>query len=325
VRAACLLPENAPLVSRIRSIVAAASIAALFLAAILGLARKSSAQSPIPGTQTAASSGKISFDVASVKQNQSSGPSSENLPWGGEDTPVPGGLYIGTNRPLATYIWFAYKLNIVQARALASELPKWADDERFDIQGRGPTNATIAQMRLMLQSLLEDRFQFKAHFETHQGRVYALVLVKPGVTGPKLRPHANNPPCLDSSAPGANPFSFAPDDFPAICAEPIAMSMSGVSSYSGRDVTIALMAQNLAIVPNISLDRPVADRTGLAGKFDFALKFSPEPADGAKPTPEDYQPAFLQALKDQLGLKLESTTGPITTFVVDHIEEPSPN
>ena len=228
-------------------------------------------------------------------------------------------------RPLATYIWFAYKLNIVQARALASELPKWALDERFDIQGRGRANATIAQMRLMLQSLLEDRFHFKAHFETHQGRIYALVLVKPGVTGPKLLPHSNNPPCLDPSAPGVNSLSSTPDGFPAICGEPIAMSASGVLSYTGRDLTMSVMAENLAVTPNISLDRPVLDRTGLAGKFDFALKFSPQPADGAKPAPEDYQPAFLRALNEQLGLKLDATTGPVTTFIVDHIEEPTPN
>jgi uncharacterized protein (TIGR03435 family) len=73
------------------------------------------------------------------------------------------------------------------------------------------------------------------------------------------------------------------------------------------------------------LDRPVVDRTGLTGNFDFTIEFSPE-----DPTPKDAPldttgTTPLEALRDQLGLKLESTSGPIDTLIIDHIEEPSPN
>ena len=77
------------------------------------------------------------------------------------------------------------------------------------------------------------------------------------------------------------------------------------------------------------LDGPVVERTGLVGTFDFALEFAPQ-IDGPLPPGADFQPdpsapTFLEVLKEQLGLKLESQTGPVDVLVIDHIEEPSPN
>jgi hypothetical protein len=82
---------------------------------------------------------------------------------------------------------------------------------------------------------------------------------------------------------------------------------------------------NLPVTPNSGLDRPVVDQTGLTGNFDFLLKFSPQPPDGGRLQREDYQPAFLEALKEQLGVKLNSVTAPVDSFVIDNIEEPSAN
>ena len=79
----------------------------------------------------------------------------------------------------------------------------------------------------------------------------------------------------------------------------------------------------------LDLGRPVLDQTGLSGTFDFAIEWTPQ-LSGPLPPSTDFQPdpdgpTFLQALQEQLGLKLEPTTGPIDAFVIDHIEEPSPN
>jgi uncharacterized protein (TIGR03435 family) len=81
--------------------------------------------------------------------------------------------------------------------------------------------------------------------------------------------------------------------------------------------------------PLTGVDRPILDRTGLTGKFDLIIEFAPRPKftqpPDASSQSSDTGPTFLEALKDQLGLKLESTTGPVDTLVIDHIEEPSPN
>ena len=79
--------------------------------------------------------------------------------------------------------------------------------------------------------------------------------------------------------------------------------------------------------PFTGVDRPVVDRTGLTGTFDFSLEWSPEP-DAARPPgsqSEDTGPAFLEALQEQLGLKLNPTTGPVDVLVIDHVEGPSAN
>ena len=77
------------------------------------------------------------------------------------------------------------------------------------------------------------------------------------------------------------------------------------------------------------MDRPVLDRTGLTGKFDFAIEFSPQPdvpsAPGANFQPDPIGPTFMEALKEQLGLKLEPLSGPFDVLVIDHVEEPSAN
>lgn len=289
-------------------------------------AADNSGQSPAPQPQADAV-GKLSFDVASVKQNTSNDRAYVSLSPGPESAPVNGGLYSATNFGLGFYLSFAYKLNIVQSRALGAELPKWANEERFDIQARAPANTTRAQMRLMMQALLADRFNLKAHFETRQTRVYALVFVKPGTTGPKLQPHSNDPPCPDPTAPSAAQDTFAslPSGVPVACDSPRGMAGPSGISYSGRHVTMKALAENLAMTPDASIDRPVIDQTGLVGDFDFALNFSYQAASIQGPTPGDQQAAFLEALKDQLGLKLEPTTGPANIFLIDHVEQPSAN
>lgn len=100
--------------------------------------------------------------------------------------------------------------------------------------------------------------------------------------------------------------------------------MAGPSSisYSGRRVTIKTIAENLAMTPNTSIDRPVIDQTGLAGDFDFVLTFSYGAASMQGAAPGDQQAPFLEALKDQLGLKLVSTTGPADSFIIDHVAQP---
>ena len=139
--------------------------------------------------------GHQSFEIASVKQNKSgSEVSNMNVPIGpGDIYPPNGGLFSGTNMPLVSYVYFAYKLSGTQFQFLLPQLSKsssWVTNDRFDIQARADGNPTKDQMRLMVQALLADRFKLAIHYETRELPVFALVLSKSGKTGPKLRPHS---------------------------------------------------------------------------------------------------------------------------------------
>ena len=111
--------------------------------------------------------------------------------------------------------------------------------------------------------------------------------------------------------------------FPSVCGEPIGFLSGAFGAYTGRDVTMQQIADGMRTVPNRWIDRQVVDRTGLNGRFDFLVKFTAYPPN-ALPA-DDAQPTYIEALNEQLGLKLESTTAPIETLVVDHVEGPSPN
>jgi bla regulator protein blaR1 len=94
-----------------------------------------------------------------------------------------------------------------------------------------------------------------------------------------------------------------------------------------RNVTTKLIATALGVMGN--LDRPIFDQTGLSGNYDFVLKWTPEPngppPSGANVQSDQSGPTFLEALKEQLGIKLESQTGPVDVLVIDHVEQPSEN
>jgi bla regulator protein BlaR1 len=286
--------------------------------------------------------GRMAFDVASVKPSKpdtffpptfplDSGEAFTNM-----QMQPPNGRFSATF-PLSAYISFAYKLHAShwQLDAATSHLPKWADTDRFEIQARAPANTTKDQMRLMMQSLLAERFQLAVHFETHEVPVLAMTLIKPGKPGPGLRPHDQGPPC---DAPPT------PDLFPPGCGIVGQNFLAGGQRVgSGRSVTMTEIAGYL---PGMGiLDRPVIDRTDLAGKFDLKIQWKPDPespgggraipkkgSSGPAPPPttqnsepEADGPSFIQALRDQLGLRLESTKGPLETLVIDHVERPSEN
>src|SRR5262249_45985194 len=161
-------------------------------------------QSPGAAWQKAAG-GKMTFEVASVKENigpMSAGPQF-NVPITTWDFPVgapTGGLYSATNLPVFVYMGFAYKVQGYALDAFEAQLPAWArfSGKRYDVEARAAGNPTRDQYRLMMQSLLADRFKLAVHWETKQVPAMALVLNKPGKLGPQLREHRDVPPCPDN-------------------------------------------------------------------------------------------------------------------------------
>jgi uncharacterized protein (TIGR03435 family) len=273
--------------------------------------------------------GKMAFDVASVKQNKSGLPPSgdrphSNIPLGqGDAYSRTGGFVSITNFPLSPLIGFAYKLDSFEGNAMHGKLPNWAAGaDRFDIEARGPVNATKDQIRLMMQSLLVDRFKLAAHFETHDAPIYNLVLTKPGKIGPQLMPYSDAHPCIEAG----HPAQAAPNAAPStICGAFMARDMpDGGIAFGASHVTIQEIADNWAILPPANTDRKVVDRTGLSGYYDFTINF-PKGMSRSGVSVDDPEPSFGELLREQLGLKLEPATGPVTTLVIDHIEEPTAN
>jgi uncharacterized protein (TIGR03435 family) len=280
----------------------------------------------------AAAGGKMSFEVASVKPASAFAP--PTFPLSSENGYTPGGRLTAVF-PLPTYITFAYKLWLSpeQMRAVIAGLPKWVGTDLYQVQAKGPENATKDQMRLMMQSLLAERFQLKVHFETKEVAVLALVLDRPGKLGPKLRPHSEGPPCPEYEASGPMPLRQG-DVFPGRCGVTAMMPPSpGQLLVGSRDTTMQLLANMIQTNGSMAAEvsEPVVDRTGLAGTFDYTVEYSGQfgprpPADAdTPPAPEGSGTTFRQALRDQLGLKLVPAKAPIQTIVVDHIERPSEN
>jgi uncharacterized protein (TIGR03435 family) len=249
-----------------------------------------------------------------------------------EDTPVSSGGRFIAEFPLEIYIEFAYKIMPTQEQedAMFAHLPKWVSTDRFVIEAEASGHPTKDQIRLMMQSLLADRFKLVVHFETREMPVFALVLDKPGRLGPRLRPHSQGPTCDNElNVPSDRTSStIPPGGFIAACGR--------VQMINGADQTKLLGGRNISIdhlagyLPDFEdVGRPIVDETSLKGTFDFSLSWSP--AENAASTSENHGlastegPPFVEAVKQQLGLKLKPTKAPIQIPVVDHVEPLTPN
>jgi uncharacterized protein (TIGR03435 family) len=258
--------------------------------------------------QSAAADAKpLAYDVVSVKQNKS-GPGMMRI------MNVPD-RYSTTNIGLKQMIQNAYGLKMPD---LISGLPGWADSAAFDIEAKTDAETVAAlkampkdqageQQRQMMQAMLADRFKLKVHRETKEVPVYSLVIAKGGF---KLK--------------DADPNNTYPDGIKG----PDGNSRPGMMSMGhGKLTAQAIGMSNLAINLTIQVHRLVVDNTGLKGKYDFTLQWTPDDMTGGREdaAPTDSGPSIYTALQEQLGLRLDSTKGPVETVVVDHVEMPSEN
>ena len=236
-----------------------------------------------PAWQTAAG-GKMAFEVASVKPDN--GPFREpNVPL---DLQSGNAMYKPTTRfsadfGLITYLEFAWKTRFTQQqlRSMRAQLPGWIftgpyDDApgRYAIEARAGTIPTKDQIRLMMQSLLADRFQLKVHFENQETEVLAITPVKPGKMGPKLRPHSEGPTCTRFYGPqtlGGKPVDASV--YPPMCEITMGTERPGLFRIGARNATIAQLVEGLYGI----FDRPLIDRTGITGTIDYQVEF-PFPA-----------------------------------------------
>lgn len=287
--------------------------------------------SHLPAWQIAAGT-RSEFEVASIRLARPDTVLKPNMVLNSEDTPVPSGGRFIADFPLEIYIEFAYKIMPTpgQEDAMFAHLPKWVSTDRFVVEAEASGHPTKDQIRLMMQSLLADRFKLVVHFETREMPVFALEVDKPGQLGPRLRPHSQGPPC-DKKLADASDLSSStvpPGGFIAVCGR--VQMIDGANHtklLGGRDISIDHLAGYLPDFEDVG--RPMVDETNLKGTFDFSLNWSPE-EDAASPTEDNRlanavgQP-LVEAIKEQLGLKLKPAKVQIQIPVIDHVEPLTPN
>jgi uncharacterized protein (TIGR03435 family) len=224
------------------------------------------------------------FEVAAIKPADPSVRSAFQV--------LPGGRLSATGVTLETLIREIYQ---VQTDEISGG-PGWIRGDRFTITAKAEGEPSRERMMAMLLTLLEDRFKLNIRRVTKQGTVFVLTEAK---GGRKLREpeHADAPSRILIYHTGP------PEE------------MVDTTIFKGQNASIALLAKNL----KGELGRPVIDRTGFAGNFDFRIQFASDDAH------LDDAPALVSAVEKQLGLKLESAKGPVETLIVDHAEKPSAN
>jgi uncharacterized protein (TIGR03435 family) len=231
---------------------------------------------------------------------------------------------------LATYVMFAYDLILSrdQIDAMAARLPKRVSTDSFEIDALAEGDPSRDQVRRMARSLLAGRFK-QIHTVTGDVPELAFILENPGVTGAKLRPHAQGAPCdANWSSKGAE--TEAVGMFPPACDQFAAIDRPyGAARVASRDTAIGEIG---TVVSSLGrLGRPVVDQTGLSGRFDFTLEFTPQSKGVLLRLRAMLNPIslsdrrFREALREQLGLKLKTTKAPLDMLVVDHVERPSEN
>lgn len=197
---------------------------------------------------------------------------------GHSDVETDGNLLRMNNVTLRLCLTWAYRITDAQVVG-----PDWLTSERFDIVAKTESGKPRPEM---LKAVLEERFKLAVHRETRELTEYALVVAK---NGPKLK----------KVDPGSGDRT------------------SSRGYLSAKRTSMGGLANFLA-GPNVRLGRPVVDKTGLDGVFDFELNWAPE---SSAEKNADAGPSIFAALQEQLGLRLEAQKGPVEVLVVDHVEK----
>ena len=252
----------------------------------------------------------MTFDVASIHESQRSDSYTVRF-----ENPPHSSLLRLTNNDLFNLISMAYGVR----RSQISGLPDWARSAMYTIEAKSDSDAdeklaklTLAEARIekqqMIQALLADRFALKVEWQTKEGTIYNIVVDK---KTPKFGEAKQNPPSAEEVAEfGGHPIP------------PIYQKGDGRLGY--KYIAHGATMADLAGVVAGQMGAEVVDETGLTGKYDFTFEYSGTvPGTGSK-DPEAW-PLLIEALPEQLGLKLQPAKGAIRMLAIEHVERPSPN
>jgi uncharacterized protein (TIGR03435 family) len=235
---------------------------------------------------------RLTFEVASIRPSQSSAGAVFGI------KPLPGGSgYTAQNVPFKLMMSLMYKVPMRQILGG----PDWINTDRFDIEARTDHPSSVDELHVMFQNLLADRFNLRFHKDMKEGPVYALTVEKSGL---KMK--------ADGSGQA---FGI-----------PIVPAPGG--GFTGTRVPMQYLIWWLG--QQLQNDgRPVVDETGLGQSYDFTLKFAPQlpPNISSDSLPPEMQnlPSIFDAVKQQLGLKLEAQRGPVEYYIIENVDKPSAN
>jgi len=239
------------------------------------------------------------YDVVSIKPNKSGNT--------GSMINVNHDSFATTNVTLKSLLVSAYGVKDY----LVSGLPGWANSARFDINAKivdmdadALKKLTGKQRQAMLQQLLAERFQLKVHSQTEVQPIYEMVVAKGGSKITEAEPA------------GPDPDADKNQEFKGLGRGSMTVRNTELTAH---DVPLETLANSLSG----KLSRTVVDKTGLKGKYDLSLTWSPD--DGSAAASDSSSPSLFTALQEQLGLRLQPAKGPVETLVVDHVELPSEN
>ena len=235
----------------------------------------------------------LTFEVASIKPADGFATRPGRL--GSVNVPMTPGRLVARNASLKDLIRDAYSLDDYQVFGG----PTWLSSERFTVEARAVGTTNREQLLLMLQTLLKERFKVAAHRESKELAIYALVVTK---GGPTFR-------ALEATEQACYPM----------CAEPAPLNRL-------RERDVPSLARYLT---RLGADRPVIDRTGLTGTFRIELDMQKIMAaaveGGGPPSNENIFRASVDAVQDELGLKLTPTKSSVDVLVIDHVERATPD
>ena len=291
------------------AVVGTASLAAPMMVGILDAP-------PIQAQSPAGPSRK--FEVASIKLSKSddAGPSVRITP----------GRINVVDLSLRRLIFVAYKVRDFQI----SDGPAWINSEKYDIEAKTDGGSGADAMLLMLQALLEDRFELRLHRETRERPVYELTIARNGSKLHEATCAPFDPNHLTKQA------ALSEQERRAQCSGikrgAGELDGNGMSLEDGTGPAFQSLAGQLSLV----LDRPVVNRTGLTGRFDIHLQWTPDKVTNGPPnepnnpnassgSADQFGPSIFTAVEEQLGLKLRPAKGPVEFLVIDHMERPSAN
>ena len=270
---------------------------------LVALATALHAQEPAPILEA-------SFEVASVRHNVDGGPTTFN--------PQATGQFTVINFPFATLITAAYQLQPYQLQ----DAPSWTREDRYNINARlDPQIASRLQPEghpptwaLALRNLLAERSRLTFHRETRELPIYALMVARADrKLGPNIQPAKADCDALrtesEAAARAGRPSPYPP--------RTETWTPCGLRTAPGRIVSGGFGFAEFMRELSVRVGRQVVDRTGLEGKWDFYVTFSPDDSPNAD------APNLFTALQEQLGLKLDATRGPVNVFVIDRVERPT--
>ena len=246
-------------------------------------------------TRAMAADADPSFEVVTIKPNDSGDTSMQELTLKGRN-------FTTVNSSLADLMMFAYSVQMKQIVGA----PDWIEKDRYDIvatpdhEGRPSPD----QVRVMIRKLLADRFQLKFHQDKKELSAFVLTV---GKEGAKLRPGQQNGTLHGIGMQPAKTGSL------------LFVNNAPISAFTN-------------FLQSMVVDRPVVDATGLTGRYDFTVTFTPDdsqfdghppfpaPADGVEPAPN-----LFEAIQEQLNLKLTPEKAQVDVLAIDHVEKPSAN